>query len=336
MIGKILVGTDASAALESPVPPSSSQVAVEAAAQLAQAHGAELVILGLLPELDPRPPFAPDHVSAPDDQAHRVGERFPQVKTRTREALGQRIDTLYEVARQERADLIVVAPPVVLGTEESSAQQARHPAGAIATGGVPRGRSLQRRSTARLAALRTFYSRAEGWLALAVSAVFLTYGGGAVMFWLHAIERGERGPAISDWSHWLLDSTLGFVALSPVLFFVVPFGAWAGGRQATRGDRRRLWVYIVVVGTLFALMTGPGPLLHNAVAGAGTPVAGLAMRVFGHDAAVAERSMHAMEHSPLTEGLLQVAVGVPVYIGLTWLALCVVRAWSRSRPRAGG
>ncbi len=336
MIGRILVGTDASAAMESPVPPSSSQLAVDAAAQLAQAHGAELVILGLLPELDPRPAFAPDHVATPDNQAQRVEERFPHVRTRTREAMGQRIDTLCEVARQERADLIVVAPRVVLEPERSHAQEARHPTAATATGGVPHGASLRRRGTARLAALRTFYSRPEGWLALAVSTVFLTYGGGAVMFWLHAIERGERGPAISDWSHWLLDSTLGFVALSPVLFFIVPLGVWAGGREATRSGRRWLWVYIVVVGTLFALVTGPGPLLHNAVAGAGTPVAGLATRIFGHDAAVAERSMHAMEHSPLTEGLLQVAVGLPVYIGLTWLALCVVRALSRSRPRAGG
>ncbi|MDP8961295.1 MAG: hypothetical protein M3N32_06765 [Actinomycetota bacterium] len=42
------------------------------------------------------------------------------------------------------------------------------------------------------------------------------------MLWLHAIHRGEKGPAINHWFHWLLDSTLGFLPLTPVLFFIPP------------------------------------------------------------------------------------------------------------------
>jgi hypothetical protein len=74
----------------------------------------------------------------------------------------------------------------------------------------------------------------------------------------------------------------------------------------------RLWSYVVVVGTMFTLVTGPGPLLHHANAGRRTWLADLATAIFGHDAEIAERNMHALERSQLTEGLLQVAVGLPL------------------------
>ena len=95
-----------------------------------------------------------------------------------------------------------------------------------------------------------------------------------------------------------------------------------------------MWAYVLLVGTLFTLVSGPGPLLHNAIAGQGTPLANLATDVFGEDADIAARNMHAMEHSAFTEGLLQVAVGLPVYLTLTWLAIRLVRAVTRRRRAA--
>ena len=77
---------------------------------------------------------------------------------------------------------------------------------------------------------------------------------------------------------------------------------------------------------MFTLVTGPGPLLHNSIAGHGTWLADLATVVFGHDAETAERNMHAMERSHLTEGLLQIAVGLPVYVALAWLGLRLVKS----------
>ena len=178
--------------------------------------------------------------------------------------------------------------------------------------------------------VRAFYRRGVAWLALIVSAAFLTFGGGAVMFWLHAIVRGEAGPAIHHVHHWLLDSTLGFIALTPVLAIIVPLAAWRAGREGRAVDSG----YILAAATLFTMLTGPGPLLHNMVAGAGTPVANLATRFFGEDAAAAVRSAHAPSHSALSEGLLQICVGFPVYLLCTWLALRVVRLCVRaSRPR---
>lgn len=82
---------------------------------------------------------------------------------------------------------------------------------------------------------------------------------------------------------------------------------------------------------MFTLVTGPGPLLHHAIAGRGTWLADLATAIFGHDPEIAERNMHALERSQLTEGLLQVAVGLPLYVGLAWLALRLVKAMTGRR-----
>ena len=173
--------------------------------------------------------------------------------------------------------------------------------------------------------VRQFYRHPVAWVALLVSSALLTFGGGAVMFWFHAIVRGEQGPAIADAHHWLLDSSLGFVALTPVLAAIVPLGVWLAGRGGQRA-------YVGAVATLFTLTTGPGPFLHNIVAGAGTPVARLATALFGHDRQVAARNMHVHNRSPLAEGLLQILVGFPVYLACTWLALQAVR-WSVGRAR---
>ena len=183
-------------------------------------------------------------------------------------------------------------------------------------------------------ALRSFYSRPVGWGgALAVSAV-LAYIGGAAMFWLHAIYRQEHGPAIGHVQHWFLDSTLGFIALTPVVLLLLPAALW----MRTKNDRERrlrLGTYVVLVGVLFAFVTGPGPFLHNQLVGQGTPLAHLATNVFGEDRAM-ESDTVGKDHSALSEGTLQVLVGIPLYTLLTWGALGVLRrtsAGQRSRER---
>ena len=183
------------------------------------------------------------------------------------------------------------------------------------------------------AAVGDFYRRPVAWLGLLVTSAVLSFGGGAVMFWFHAVFRGEQGPAIADFHHWLLDASLGFVALTPILALIVPLGVWAA---STVDSPRRigLRLYVVSVAVLFTLTTGPGPFLHNQIAGADTPLARLATAVFGHDARVAARNMHVHDRSPVAEGFLQIVVGLPVYLVGTWLALEIVRrlAGRSSRP----
>jgi len=181
--------------------------------------------------------------------------------------------------------------------------------------------------------VRCFYGRPIAWAALVVSAAFLTYGGGAVMFWFHAVVREEAGPAIHDLHHWLLDSTLGFVALTPVLAVILPLAVWHASAAAEPGARARLWVYVAATATLFTLFTGPGPLLHNVIAGAGTPLADLATRIFGEAPGAVTEVMHVHARSALTEGLLQLCVGLPVYTACTWLGLGFVRVCVRASHR---
>ncbi|MFN2609220.1 MAG: hypothetical protein ABR511_15235 [Acidimicrobiales bacterium] len=155
--------------------------------------------------------------------------------------------------------------------------------------------------------MRAHYRRPSARLELAVTAVVLCYGGGAAMFSLHALYRGEAGPPINNWFHWGLDSTLGFVALTPVLALLLPLATRVvGGRTA--------WVRPLLVGATFTLVTGPGPMIHDRFVGAGRPLAHLATTVFGTDPSVALSHVGAVEHSLSSEVALQLAVGLPVYV----------------------
>jgi hypothetical protein len=127
-----------------------------------------------------------------------------------------------------------------------------------------------------------------------------------------------------------LDSTLGFVALTPVLVIILPAALWSL-RQVRGRPQVALALYAGAVGILFALATAPGPLLHTVVAGAGTPLAEAATDLFGHDAAVAGQSLHAASHSPLGSALVQVGVGLPVYVALSWIAVRIALATGGSR-----
>lgn len=179
--------------------------------------------------------------------------------------------------------------------------------------------------------VRAFYSRPVGWLALVVTSAVLAYGGGGVMFWFHAIYRGEAGPPINDWAHWFFDSSLGFVALTPALFLILPAALWAVNRAGLKSGPLKAGLYVGTVGVLFGVATGPGPFIHDTLVGRDAPLGRLAVDIFGRDPEVAARAAHT--HSALSEMVLQVVVGVPVYIVTGMVALALVRALARRTAR---
>jgi hypothetical protein len=182
-------------------------------------------------------------------------------------------------------------------------------------------------------ALRSFYAEPVAWVALVITSGVLAYAGGAVMFWFHAIYRGEQGPAISPWYHWLLDSSLGFFGLTPALFLILPAALWILQRTRQGSRLANTGRYVAVVGAIFAAVTGPGPVLHDLIAGRGTWVARSAQTLFGVDPSVAHRP--EVVHSLVSESLWQVALGIPVYIALACLGVVTIRmiaaAMGRSR-----
>jgi hypothetical protein len=181
-------------------------------------------------------------------------------------------------------------------------------------------------------ALRGFYSEPVSWLALVVTTTVLAYAGGGVMFWFHALYRGEVGPAISPWYHWLLDSSLGFFALMPAVLLILPAALWIMQRTRQGSRLARTGRYVALVGALFAAVTGPGPILHDLVAGRGTWLARSAQSLFGVDPAVAHR--HEVVHSLMSESLWQVALGIPVYIALACLGLVTIRVIAAAMGRS--
>jgi hypothetical protein len=193
-------------------------------------------------------------------------------------------------------------------------------------------------SESSLDALRAFYSQPVAWMAWAVTSGVLAYGGGAAMFWLHAEIRGELGPQINPWYHWLLDSSLAFVALTPMVFLILPAALVILHRIKLGSPAERAGLYVVLVGMLFALVTGPGPFMHDEFVGRGKPLANLATRVFGRY--VHGLPPHEMVHGLWSEMLLQVVVGIPVYAMLAGVGLLVVRGLQRRRraqpPTPGG
>jgi hypothetical protein len=166
--------------------------------------------------------------------------------------------------------------------------------------------------------VRNFYRDPLAWFGLVTSAVILAYGGGAAMFWLHAVYLGEGGPAISPVAHWALDSTAGFVGLSPAIAVIIPIAVWA----STVGDRVSPIVYAIVGGVLFGLATAPGPILHDALVGRGTWVANHVTALIGNAGAP---TTPGTDIPHITSICWQVAVGTPTYMLLTGLSLWTVR-----------
>jgi hypothetical protein len=187
-----------------------------------------------------------------------------------------------------------------------------------------------------LTVVRGFYAEPVGWVALGVCTVLLTYGGGAVMFWFHAIYLGEGGPAISPWLHWLLDSTAGFLGLTPAIALILPVAAWLGtpstdGAAGVPGDPTALARCALVGGGVLALVTAPAPLLHDALIGRGTPLADRITHLWGHGF---EATGERQDVSAVVEMAQQVTVGVPTYVLLLGLGLFVVRGSIRLGRRA--
>jgi hypothetical protein len=165
--------------------------------------------------------------------------------------------------------------------------------------------------------LRTFYEEHRAWRGLLVASLILTYGGGAVMFWFHAIYLGEGGPAISPWHHWLLDSTAGFIGLTPVIAIIVPFAAAISSRNDPRTNHL---MFAIVAGVLLAFVTAPAPILHDHLIGRGTWLAERVTHLLGHHHVATGEPQELPV--PLEMGE-QVAAGIPTYVtlmGLSWLA----------------
>lgn len=189
--------------------------------------------------------------------------------------------------------------------------------------------------------VRTFYSNRRAWLALLASAVILSYGGGAVLFWFHAIYLGEGGPAVSPWLHWVLDSTAGFVGLTPPIAVILPLAAWMArlpaavsegpdGSAAVGTQGVHPLRFAVVGGALMAVVTAPGPFLHDLLVARGTFIGDQAERWFGNGD---EPTGSPQEVTWLVEAAQQVGAGLPVYATMfvvAWLVVHRVVHWRAS------
>jgi nucleotide-binding universal stress UspA family protein len=103
----ILVGTDTSA---------SADLAVDDAAALAQARGAELLVLYVRGERELRSVVDPAKSADPSGYLARMRQRFPGLTTRTRTETGDPAERIVEVAAEEQADTIVVGNRGVHGS----------------------------------------------------------------------------------------------------------------------------------------------------------------------------------------------------------------------------
>ena len=99
MIEKILVGTTTA---------DQSAASLNLAAELAVANDAELVVLELKPLIDARQVFDPEGVPTPDSLVRRLRSDYPGLRLRTKQATGDPVRTVCDVAEDEQPDLIVV------------------------------------------------------------------------------------------------------------------------------------------------------------------------------------------------------------------------------------
>ena len=99
MFSKILVGT---------TPMTAADPVVEAAAELASTHEAELVVLELEPLLDAREVFHPDGVPEGLSREARLRRQYPDIRVRSRQARGEAVTAVCAVAEQEAPDLMVM------------------------------------------------------------------------------------------------------------------------------------------------------------------------------------------------------------------------------------
>lgn len=192
---------------------------------------------------------------------------------------------------------------------------------------VPRGiRSLP-------AAWVAFYRDPGARLALILTSLLLCYGGGAIMFWFHAVYLAEGGPAISWMAHWLLDSSFAVAALTPVLAVILPLAVWTAQRlSAADSPHLTAWLYAVTGGAAFALAATPGPIAHDLFVGRGTWIARRATELIGDPSA----TLAPVADYPLLAALAQqLGAGLPLYIALMALTVPVLRLLVRRRVPIG-
>jgi hypothetical protein len=172
-----------------------------------------------------------------------------------------------------------------------------------------------------LTSLVDYYRDPLAWLVVGLTSFVMCYVGGAAMFWYHAVHLGEGGPAISWYAHWLLDSTVGFVALTPAVVVILPLTSWVA--QSLAGDDRKMrWLYAGLSGVSFGLITIPGPLMHNFLVGRGTWIANQVTQLIGNPDALAKPSIHYSGPELMAQ---QFRGGLPVYILLSVLTLWGIR-----------
>jgi hypothetical protein len=229
----------------------------------------------------------------------------------------------------------LVKPSIICRRAFDPLWQARPPSASAVEQAKPAGwtwRELHPR--AYLGTLKEFYRDPLSWLALLVSTVMLAYVGGLAMFWTHAGLLGELGPAISPTVHWLLDSTLGFVGLSPAVAVIMPatlrFACAPRRRGLDAEERLRPVAFAMVAGGLFTLATVPGPIVHDLLVGRGTWLANRITELVGGDV-TATTPVASAEVSQVVSIGTQILIGLPTYVALVWLSLMAVRGLVRSR-----
>lgn len=183
-------------------------------------------------------------------------------------------------------------------------------------------------------AVVAYYRDPFSWAALLVTSFLLCYVGGGAMFWFHSEYLGEGGPAISWQTHWLLDSTVGFVALTPALALILPLATWAATHTGRRLHPTAAPVtYAVLVGTAFAMLTVPGPIAHDLLVGRGTWLADRVTEWVGDPTAPLAPHQHFGWLAAITQ---QLGFGLPLYVALASLAVLLLRMTAmRWRAPAG-
>ncbi len=106
-MNKILVGTDTTA---------SADLAVQDAAELARARGAELLVLYVAPEEGLRSVVDPGKAASPESYLAGLSKRFEGITTSTRTEQGDPAERICQVAADEGADTIVVGNRGVHGS----------------------------------------------------------------------------------------------------------------------------------------------------------------------------------------------------------------------------
>jgi hypothetical protein len=156
---------------------------------------------------------------------------------------------------------------------------------------------------------------------LLITSVVLSYVGGLAMFWYHAEHLGEAGPNIPWPAHWFLDSTLGFVGLTPALAIMLPLTNVIAGHLAEDARRAR-WIFTALVGLGYAVATIPGPIVHYHVAGRETWLGAHLTDLFGRGGLPVPAGN---EYAAFQAMRMQFTSAIPLYVGLMAITVIGIR-----------